>query len=56
MSRVAPSLAAYVQSDHLLAERVNEGLEIRFGINIKIDIQKLGVWSLFLYGHAVFSK
>jgi hypothetical protein len=56
MSRVPPSLAAYVQSDHLLAETVNEGLEIRSGINIKIDVQKFGVRGLFLNGHVVFSK
>jgi hypothetical protein len=56
MSGVPPSFAAYVQSDHLLAETVNKGLEIRSGINIKIYIQELGIWGFFLYGHAVFSK
>jgi hypothetical protein len=56
MSRVPPSLAAYIQSDHPLAESVNEGLEIRSRINIKIDVQIFGVWGLFLNGHAVFSK
>jgi hypothetical protein len=53
MGRIPPFLAPYVQSDHLLAKTVNKDLEIRSGINIKIDIQKLGVWAAFLYGHAV---
>ena len=56
MSRVAPSLAAYVQIAYPLAETVYEGLEIIPGINIKIDIQKLGIWGPFLCRHAVFSE
>jgi hypothetical protein len=56
MSRVTSSLPAYVKSDHLLAETVNEGLEIRSGIDIQIDIQKLGVLGSFRNGRPVFSE
>ena len=55
MSRVHPSLRTYIERNHILAETVNEGLEIRFGINIKIDIQKLGAFGFPLYGHVIFS-